>query len=154
MVGRVGNGIENIDVDACTNKGILVVNTPEGNIMAAAELSIGMAFALFRNIPQAYLASKNKDFRKNKFIGSELDGKVAGVVGLGRIGTIVATKLKALNMKVIGYDPFVTDERFEKMGVTKCEELEDLLKQADMITVHIPKTDKSQGLIGEEELKL
>ena len=102
----------------------------------------------------AYLASKNKDFRKNKFIGSELDGKVAGVVGLGRIGTIVATKLKALNMEVIGYDPFVTDERFEKMGVTKCEELEDLLKQADMITVHIPKTDKSQGLIGEEELKL
>lgn len=154
VVGRAGNGIDNIDISACTKRGILVVNTPEGNIMAAAELSIGMAFALFRNIPQAYMASKNKDFRKNKFIGSELDSKVAGVVGLGRIGTIVATKLKALNMKVIGYDPFVTDERFEKMGVTKCDALEDLLKQADMITVHIPKTDKSQGLIGEEELKL
>lgn len=154
VVGRAGNGIDNIDVNACTKRGILVVNTPEGNIMAAAELTIGMAFALFRNIPQAYMAAKNKDFRRNRFVGNELDGKVAGVVGLGRIGSIVASKLKALNMKVIAYDPFVTDERFEKMGIVKCETLEELMKQADMITVHIPKTDKSQGLIGEKELKL
>ncbi|HOJ09720.1 MAG TPA: phosphoglycerate dehydrogenase [Clostridiales bacterium] len=154
VVGRAGNGIDNIDVNACTKRGILVVNTPEGNIMAAAELTIGMIFALFRNIPQAYMAAKNKDFRRNKFVGNELDGKVAGVIGLGRIGTIVATKLKALNMKVIGYDPFVTDERCQKMGIKKCETMEDLLKEADLVTVHIPKTDKSQGLISEEELKL
>jgi len=154
VVGRAGNGIDNIDVNDCTKRGIVVVNTPEGNIMAAAELTIGLIFALFRNIPQAYMAAKNKDFRRNKFVGIELDGKVAGVIGLGRIGSIVASKLKALNMKVIAYDPYVTDERFEKMGIVKCEKLEDLLRQSDVITVHIPKTDNSQGLIGEKELKM
>ena len=154
VVGRAGNGIDNIDVNACTKRGILVVNTPEGNTMAAAELTIGMAFAIFRNIPQAYMAAKNKDFRRNKFVGNELDGKVAGVVGLGRIGSIVASKLQALNMKVIAYDPYVTQERFEKMGIGKCETLEELMEKADLITVHIPKTDKSQGLIGENELRL
>jgi len=154
VVGRAGNGVDNIDVNACTKRGILVVNTPEGNIMAAAELTIGLIFALFRNIPQAYMAARNNDFRRNKFVGNELDGKIAGVIGLGRIGSIVASKLKALNMDVIGYDPFVTDEKYKDMGIRKCETMEELLKEADVITVHIPKTDKSQGLIGEEELKL
>ena len=152
--GRAGNGIDNIDVNECTRRGIVVVNTPEGNIMAAAELTIGLAFSVFRNIPQAHMGAKNKDFRRSKFEGMELDGKVAGVIGLGRIGSIVASKLKALNMKVIAYDPFVTDERLEQLGIEKCETLEDLMKQADLITLHIPKTDKSQGLIGEDELKL
>jgi len=154
VVGRAGNGVDNIDVNACTKRGILVVNTPEGNIMAAAELTIGLIFALFRNIPQAYMAARNNDFRRNKFVGNELDGKIAGVIGLGRIGSIVASKLKALNMNVIAYDPYVTDEKFKDMGIRKCETMEELLKEADVITVHIPKTDKSQGLIGEEELKL
>ncbi|HHV96150.1 MAG TPA: phosphoglycerate dehydrogenase [Clostridiaceae bacterium] len=154
VVGRAGNGVDNIDVSACTKRGILVVNTPEGNIMAAAELTIGLIFALFRNIPQAYMAAKNNDFRRNRFVGNELDGKIAGVVGLGRIGSIVASKLKALNMKVIAFDPYVTEEKFNDMGIRRCETLEELLREADVITVHIPKTDKSQGLIGEEELKL
>jgi len=130
------------------------VNTPEGNIMAAAELTIGLAFCVFRNIPQAQMAAKNRDFRRNKIVGMELNGKTAGVIGLGRIGSIVASKLKALGMRVIGYDPFVTDERLKRLGVEKCETIEELLKQSDLITVHNPKTDKSQGLIGEEELKL
>jgi D-3-phosphoglycerate dehydrogenase len=105
-VGRAGNGVDNIDVTECTKRGIVVVNTPEGNIMAAAELTIGMAFSVFRNIPQAHMAAKQGDFRRSKFVGMELNGKTAGVIGLGRIGSIVASKLKALNMRVVAYDPF------------------------------------------------
>ncbi|MDF2524082.1 MAG: D-3-phosphoglycerate dehydrogenase, partial [Clostridiales bacterium] len=94
VAGRAGNGIDNIDVPACTKKGILVVNTPESNINAAAELAIGLAFSLFRNIPQAYCAGKAyKDFRRSKFTGYELDGKTVGVIGFGKIGAIVAKKL-------------------------------------------------------------
>lgn len=154
VAGRAGNGIDNIDVAECTKRGIVVVNTPEGNIMAAAELTIGLIFAVCRNIPQAYMAAKNKDFRRNRFIGRELDGKTAGIIGLGRIGSIVASKLKALNMKVIAYDPYVTDDRLNQLGIEKCDTFESLLKRADLITVHIPKTASSQGLIGEKELKM
>lgn len=154
VAGRAGNGIDNIDVDACTRKGIVVVNTPESNIMAAAELAIGLAFCIFRNIPQANAAGRKGDFRRNKFLGNELDGKVAGIIGLGRIGSIVATKLKGCNMRVIAYDPYITDEKFKKYGVEKCETLEDLLVQADLITIHTPKTPETYGMLGERELKL
>jgi D-3-phosphoglycerate dehydrogenase len=154
VVGRAGNGIDNIDIDTCTKRGIIVVNTPEGNIMAAAELAIGLAFCIFRNIPQANAAGRAKDFRRNRFLGNELDGKTAGIIGLGRIGSIVARKLKGCNMKVIAYDPYITDERFRKLGVEKCETLEELLKQADLITLHTPKTEETYGMIGEKELKL
>ncbi|HHW31557.1 MAG TPA: phosphoglycerate dehydrogenase [Clostridiaceae bacterium] len=154
VAARAGNGIDNIDVKACTKRGIAVVNTPEGNIMAAAELTIGLIFALFRNIPQAYHAGKNKDFRRNKFSGIELDGKTAGVIGLGRIGTIVATKLRGLNMKVVAYDPYLTEERAAKLRVEKCETIEELLAQSDVVTVHVPKTPETYNLIGEKELKM
>jgi len=154
VAGRAGNGIDNIDVAECTKRGIVVVNTPEGNIMAAAELAVGMAFSVFRNIPQAHLAAKNNDFRRSKFVGKELDGKTAGIIGLGRIGSIVASKLKGLNMRVIAYDPYVTEERLLQLGIEKCETMEELLGQADLITLHIPKTKESHGLIGEKELKL
>lgn len=153
-VGRAGNGVDNIDVTECTKRGIVVVNTPEGNIMAAAELTIGMAFSVFRNIPQAHMAAKQGDFRRSKFVGMELNGKTAGVIGLGRIGSIVASKLKALNMRVVAHDPFITEERVQMLGVEKCQTIEELLEQADLITVHIPKMDKNQDLIGEKELKL
>ena len=154
VAGRAGNGIDNIDVTACTNKGIIVVNTPESNIMAAGELAIALAYAIFRNLPQAHISVKNKDFRRNKFIGNELDGKTAGIIGLGRIGSIVATKLKGSNMKVIAYDPYITDEKFKKLGVGKCETLEELLTQSDLITIHTPKTGETYGMIGENEFKL
>lgn len=153
-VGRAGNGIDNIDVQACTNKGIIVVNTPESNTMSAAELAIGMAFCAFRNIPQANAAGRRGDFRRNLFIGNELDQKTVGIIGLGRIGSIVATKLKGCNMRVIAYDPYITDEKFKKFGVEKCETLEDLLKQADLITIHTPKTAETYGMIGEKEIAL
>lgn len=154
VAGRAGNGIDNIDVPACTNKGIIVVNTPESNIMAAGELAVALTYAIFRNLPQVHLAAKNKDFRRNKFIGNELDEKTAGIIGLGRIGSIVATKLKGSNMKVVAYDPYITDEKFKKFGVEKCETLEDLLKQSDLITFHTPKTKETYGMLGENELKL
>lgn len=154
VVGRAGNGIDNIDVNACTSKGIIVVNTPESNIMAAAELAVGLAFTTFRNISLADRSARNRDFRRNRFIGNELDGKIAGIIGLGRIGSIVATKLKGCNMKVIAYDPYITDEKFKKFEVEKCETLEELLKQSDLITLHTPKTAETYGMIGEKELKM
>jgi D-3-phosphoglycerate dehydrogenase / 2-oxoglutarate reductase len=155
VAGRAGNGIDNIEVPACTRRGIIVVNTPESNIMAAAELAVGLAFSIFRNIPQAHGAGKyNKDFRRSRFNGNELDEKTAGVIGLGRIGSIVAAKLKGCNMRVVAYDPYITDEKFIKYGVEKCETLEELLCQSDLITVHTPKTDETYGMLAEKELKL
>ena len=152
VAGRAGNGIDNIDVEACTKRGIIVVNTPESNIMAAAELAVGHAFAIFRNIPQANDAGRNKDFRRNRFLGNELDEKTAGIIGLGRIGSIVATKLKGCNMKVIAYDPYITDERFKLLGVTKCETLEELLVKSDLISIHTPKTPETYGILAEKEI--
>lgn len=153
VAGRAGNGIDNIDVKACTQKGVIVVNTPESNIMAAAELAIGLAYSVFRNIPQANSAARVGDFRRNRFLGNELDGKTAGIIGLGRIGSIVATKLKGSNMRVVAYDPYITDEKFKKFGVEKCETLDELLEQSDLITLHTPKTTETYGILGDKELK-
>jgi len=154
VAGRAGNGIDNIDVPHCTNKGIIVVNTPESNTMAAAELAIGLAYSLFRNIPQANAASKSKDFRRNNFLGMELDGKTVGIIGLGRIGSIVARKLIGANMTAIAYDPYITDEKFSRNVVEKCQTLEELLKRADLITIHTPKTEETYGMVGEAQMKL
>lgn len=154
VAGRAGNGVDNIDVDECTKRGIAVVNTPEGNIMAAAEMAVGMAFSIFRNIPQAHLAAKNKDFRRSKFVGEELEGKVAGIIGVGKIGSIVARKLLGIGMKVVGYDPYAADDKFIQLGITRCETLEELLQVSDLITLHIPKSPQNMGLIGEKELKM
>lgn len=154
VAGRAGNGIDNIDVDECTRRGIAVVNTPEGNIMAAAEMGVAMAFSIFRNIPQAHYAAKNKDFRRSKFVGEELDGKIAGIIGIGKIGSIVSKKLLGVGMKVVGYDPYASDERFKQLGITRCETLEDLLRISDLITLHIPKSPQNVGLIGEKEIKI
>lgn len=154
VAGRAGNGVDNIDVAECTRRGIFVVNTPEGNTNAAAELTIGMVFAVFRNIPQAYRAAKSRDFRRNRFVGEELEGKTAGVIGLGKIGSIVARRLKYLGMNVVGYDPYISDDRIRKLGVTRMETLDDLMKVSDVITIHIPKTPESKNLIGRHELSL
>ncbi|MDD4189236.1 MAG: phosphoglycerate dehydrogenase [Eubacteriales bacterium] len=152
VVGRAGNGIDNIELPACTKRGIIVVNTPESNTMAAAELAIGLIFSVFRNIPQASAAGRRKDFRRKRFDGIELDGKTVGIIGLGRIGSIVATKLKGCNMSAVAYDPYITDERFKKLGVDKCETLEELLDKSDVITLHTPKTEETVGMIGEKEI--
>ncbi|HSW40274.1 MAG TPA: phosphoglycerate dehydrogenase, partial [Acidobacteriota bacterium] len=154
VAGRAGNGIDNIDVEACTEKGILVVNTPESNTMAAAELAIALAYCLFRNVPQANHACKNMDFRRNRYIGRELDGKTVGIIGLGRIGSIVARKLIGANMKAIAYDPYITDEKFTRNSVDKCETLDELLERSDLVTIHTPKTAETYGMVGEKQLRL
>ena len=154
VVGRAGNGVDNIDLQTCTSRGIIVVNTPESNTMAAAELAIAHAYALFRNLIQAVEAGRNHDFRRGNFIGKELEGKTVGIIGLGRIGSIVAKKLAGSNMRVIAYDPYITDERFENLGVKRCKTLEELLPQADLITIHTPKTAETIGIIGEREIAM
>jgi D-3-phosphoglycerate dehydrogenase len=154
VVGRAGNGIDNIDVEACTAHGIIAINTPEANTMAAAELAVALATAIFRNICQAYEGSHRGDFRRSRFIGHEMEGKVAGVVGLGRIGSIVARKLAGLGMKIIAYDPYTPAERFEKLGIGRCEKLEELLGAADLITLHMPKTKETTNLIDAPQLSL
>ncbi|MEZ0537813.1 phosphoglycerate dehydrogenase [Caldicellulosiruptoraceae bacterium PP1] len=153
VVGRAGNGIDNIDVDAATKYGVIVVNTPDSNTMAAAELTIGHIFCMFRNIPQAHWGCKNGDFRRNRYKGSELFEKTAGIIGLGRIGSLVATRLKACGMRVIAYDPYISDERFKKFGVEKVS-FETLIKESDLITVHTPKTEETYNMITEKEFKM
>jgi D-3-phosphoglycerate dehydrogenase len=154
IVGRAGNGLDNIDLPACTLRGIPVVNTPAANAMSTAELAVGLIFAVFRNIPQAYRAGKAKDFRRVVYFGHELHGKTAGIVGLGRIGSLVAAKLRALGMKVVAYDPYIEEARFEELEAERCATLASLLRRADVITLHVPKTPETTDLIGAPELDL
>ncbi|MDT8899921.1 hydroxyacid dehydrogenase [Anaeroselena agilis] len=154
IVGRAGNGLDNIDLPACTLRGIPVVNTPAANAMSTAELAVGLIFAAFRNIPQAYRAGKANDFRRTVYSGNELHGKTAGIVGLGLIGSLVADKLKALGLKVVAYDPYIADSRFDDLKAEKCETLAELLRRADVISLHVPKTPETADLIGAAELDL
>ena len=152
VVGRAGNGIDNIDVKACTEHGIIAVNTPEANIMAAGELAVALAFAVFRNICVADRAARQDDFRRGKMIGNELEGKTAGIIGLGRIGSIVGKKLKGIGMNVIAYDPYISQESFDRIQATRCSSLDEILAQSDLITFHTPKTKETYHMVGKAEL--
>lgn len=152
VVGRAGNGIDNIDVPACTKHGVVAVNTPEANIMAAAELAVAHAFAIFRNICVANEGVHNGDFRRGNWIGNELEGKTAGIIGLGRIGSIVARKLKGIGMDVIAYDPYISAEKFEKLGIGRAKTLDDLLTSSDLITIHTMKNKETINMITSKEL--
>lgn len=154
VVGRAGNGVDNIDIGAATQRGIIVANTPESNTMSAAELTIGMLLTQSRNIPQANAFLKSGKWDRSPFQGVELYNKTLGIIGLGRIGSLVATRMAAFGMKVIAYDPYIADERFERFKVEKIEKLEDLLKAADFVTVHTPKTKETFGMIGEKEIEI
>lgn len=153
VVGRAGNGVDNIEMDGATKRGIIVVNTPDANTVSAAEHTIGLLLASARNLPQANALIKSKQWDRSKFTGVELLGKTVGVVGLGRIGSLVSTRLQSFGMKVIAFDPYITDERFKKFGTEKKETLVELVKESDFITVHTPKTDETFGMIGDEEFK-
>ncbi len=152
VVGRAGNGIDNIQVDACTKKGIIAVNTPEANIMAAGELAVGLAFDAFRNISLADRKARVDDFRRGTMIGNELEGKTAGIIGLGRIGSIVARKFIGIGMTVIAYDPYISDEKFNNLGVKKCKTLDELIAVADLISFHTPKNKETYNMIDAPEL--
>ncbi|MFE9257256.1 phosphoglycerate dehydrogenase [Streptomyces sp. NPDC006879] len=151
VVARAGVGLDNVDVSAATKAGVMVVNAPTSNIVTAAELACGLLVATARNIPQANTALKNGEWKRNKYTGVELSEKTLGVVGLGRIGVLVAQRMSAFGMKVVAYDPYVQPARAAQMGV-KMLSLDELLQVADFITVHLPKTPETLGLIGDEAL--
>ena len=150
VIGRAGNGIDNIDVDACTRHGIIVANTPDSNTISAAEQTISLLMSSNRNTSYANNGLKGGLWDRKPFIGSELYGKTAGIVGLGRIGSMVATRLKSFNMKVIAYDPYIGDERFERYDVEKKNTLEELMEEADFITVHTPRNEETMHMIDEK----
>jgi len=152
VVGRAGNGIDNIDVKACTERGIIALNTPEANIMAAGELAVALAFAIFRNVCYADRCVHNDDFRRGNLLGNELEGKTVGIIGLGRIGSIVARKLKGIGMDVIAYDPYIPQENFDRVQAKRCTKLDELLAAADLITIHTPKNKETYNMIDAPEL--
>ncbi len=151
VVGRAGVGVDNIDVPAATRRGILVVNAPRGNIVAAAEHTIALLFALARWVPQADASVKRGEWTRQMFLGTEIRGKTLGVIGLGNVGSEVAKRAHGVEMDVVAYDPVVSVERAELFNVALVG-LHDLLEQADFVTVHVPLVDSNRNLIGPAEL--
>lgn len=154
VVGRAGNGVDNIEMEGATRRGIVVVNTPESNIVSAAELTIALMLSSARNVVKAHNMMLSGEWGRSGVRGSEMLHKTLGVIGLGRIGSLVATRMQAFGMKVIAYDPYITDARFKKFGVEKCATLADLLKVSDIITIHTPKTEETVDIITKKELDL
>lgn len=152
VIARAGVGLDNIDVKAATQAGVMVVNAPTSNIISAAELAVGLLLATARNVAPANAALKAGEWQRSKYSGTELFEKVVGIVGLGRIGALVAQRLASFGMEVIGYDPYVTAARAAQLGVHLVG-LDQLLESSDFITVHLPKTHETQGLIGEQALR-
>jgi D-3-phosphoglycerate dehydrogenase len=152
-VARAGVGVDNIDVSAATEHGVIVVNSPQGNTIAAAEHTIGLLMAMARNIPNAAASMRAGEWKRSQFIGIEVYNKVLGVLGLGSVGREVATRAQGLGMRVVGSDPFVTPEAAEKIGVTLAP-LDALLRQADFITVHTKLTPQNRGMISDPEFAL
>jgi len=152
IVGRAGVGLDNVDIPAATRRGVIVMNTPDGNTISAAEHTVALVLAMARNIPQAHASLKEKKWERNKFTGIELYGKTLGVIGLGRIGFEVARRLRAFNMKVLAYDPFCTPERARTIDA-ELTTVEAILKQADIITVHVPKTKETANMIAAAQIK-
>lgn len=153
VVARAGVGLDNVDVEAATKAGVMVVNAPSSNTVSAAEHAVGLLLAVARNVPQAMASLRAGEWQRSRFTGAELYGKVAGILGLGRIGELVAQRLAAFCVQVIAYDPYVPTARAAQLGV-RLVGLEDLLAEADFISVHLPKTAETSGLIGERELRL
>lgn len=153
IIGRAGVGVDNIDVETATKRGILVVNSPEGNTLAAAELTVAMLLALARSIPQADQSLRGGRWDRKKFMGSEVYNKTLGVIGLGKIGREVAKRLQAFGMNVLGYDPYLKPEQAEALGI-KLADLDTLYKESDYITVHVPKTKETAGMINAEKIAL
>lgn len=153
IIGRAGVGVDNIDVERATQNGILVVNSPEGNTIAASELTVTLILALARNVPQAAATMKAGEWKRSKFVGVEVYGKTVGVIGLGKIGREVAKRLQGMEMNILAYDPFLSEEQAAKLGVRSVS-LEAIYRQADYITVHVPKTKDTAGMIGPAQFEM
>jgi D-3-phosphoglycerate dehydrogenase len=152
VVGRAGVGLDNIDVDLATELGVAVFNAPAGNTIAVAELFFGTVIGLLRQLPQAYASMRDGCWERSRFIGQELQGKVLGIVGLGRIGAEIATRAHAFGMQVMTYDPSITDARCQALRVRRAATLEELLDAVTVLTVHTPLTTETRGLIGAAAL--
>ena len=153
VIGRAGVGLDNVDLEAATQKGIIVMNTPAGNTISTAEHTLSMLLSLSRNIPSADLSLKSGQWKRSKFIGVELYGKTLGIVGLGRIGTEVSKRALSFGMKIIAYDPFLSLEVANQLGI-EVVELAGLLGRADYISVHAPLTDETRHIISDKEISL
>ena len=150
-IGRAGIGVDNVDIPAASAKGVVVMNTPFGNSITTAEHAIAMMFALARQIPEADASTQQGKWEKSRFMGVELTGKTLGLIGAGNIGSIVAARALGIKMKVIAYDPFLTEERAIELGIEKLE-LDDMLARADFITLHTPLTDQTRNILSKENL--
>ena len=144
VVGRAGIGLDNVDVDAATRRGVMVVNAPQSNIVSAAEHTMALLLAQARNVPQAHAALKAGRWERSRWEGVELTDKTLGIVGLGRIGKLVAQRAQAFGMRLVAYDPFVVAERARQMGVELLP-LEQVVAEADFLTIHLPKTKETIG---------
>ncbi len=151
VVGRAGIGVDNVDVKAATARGVVVMNTPNGNAITTAEHAIALMFALARQIPEATQSTKAGKWEKNRFMGVELFAKTLGLIGCGNIGSIVADRALGLKMKVIAYDPFLSEQRAIDLGVEKVT-LAELLARADFITLHTPLTDETRDILSRAAL--
>src|SRR2546423_3284940 len=140
VVGRAGIGLDNVDVATATRKGVVVVNAPQSNVLSAAEHAIALLISQARNVPQADADLKAGNWRRSKWEGIELHGKTLGILGLGRVGGLVAQRALAFGMHLMAYDPYVSAERARQMGVDLADSLEDLVAEADFLTVHLPRT--------------
>lgn len=152
VVGRAGVGLDNIDVEAATSRGVMVVNAPESNVLSAAEHTMGLMLALARNIPQSHSALKSGRWERSKWEGIELAGKTLGILGLGRIGKLVAQRALAFEMRLIAYDPYISEERARQLNVEMMP-LDQVVAQSDILTVHLPKTPETTSLINREVLR-
>jgi D-3-phosphoglycerate dehydrogenase len=154
VVARAGIGLDNVDVDEATRRGVMVVNAPQSNVISAAEQTLALLLAQARNIPQAHAGLMQGRWERSRWEGVELAGKTIGLVGLGRVGSLVATRAAAFGMRVIAFDPYVSTERAKEMGVEIMPTLEAVLVQSDFISVHLPRTPETEGILGDKELRM
>jgi D-3-phosphoglycerate dehydrogenase len=152
VIGRAGTGVDNVDIEAATKRGIIVANAPESNSVAAAEHTLALALALCRNVPQAHSSLVRGEWARSRYGGNELYGKTLGVIGFGRIGQLVAKRALGFDMEVVGFDKFVSPERFRELGVDGVETSDELYRRADLITIHLPKTPDTIGWIDADAI--
>lgn len=151
VVGRAGAGLDNVDIPSASKRGIVVMNTPGGNTVTTAEHTIAMMMSLVRNVPQANATMKEGKWEKKKFSGTEVFNKTLGIIGLGKIGSIVADRARGLGMNVVAYDPYLSEDQAKQMGI-KLLAMDDVFAQSDLITLHVPLTDETRGLIGAKNI--
>ena len=152
VVGRAGIGVDNVDVDAATKRGIVVANAPQSNIVAAAEHTIALMLAVARNVPRANQSLTEGRWERSKLSGAELYEKTLGILGFGRIGQLVAARARAFGMRIVAFDPFVSEERYRELGVEKADSPDDIYARADFITLHLPRTPETRGIISAETI--